>query len=35
MKVYNAPLYYEIAFGFINAKKQVDLMDNITLLRRK
>ena len=27
MKVYNAPLYYEIAFGFISAKKQVDLFE--------
>lgn len=27
MKVYNAPLYYEIAFSFIDAKKQVDLFE--------
>jgi ubiquinone/menaquinone biosynthesis C-methylase UbiE len=27
MKVYNQPLYYEIAFDFIDAKKQVDLFE--------
>jgi SAM-dependent methyltransferase len=27
MGVYNAPLYYEIAFSFIDAKKQVDLFE--------
>lgn len=27
MKAYNHPLYYEIAFGFIDAKKQVDLFE--------
>ena len=28
MPVYNQPLYYEIAFGFIDAKEQVDLFEN-------
>ncbi len=27
MGVYNAPLYYEIAFSFIDAKKQIDLFE--------
>ena len=27
MEVYREPLYYEIAFGFIDAKKQVDLFE--------
>ena len=25
--VYNEPLYYEIAFGFVDAKKQADLFE--------
>lgn len=29
MKVYKEPLYYEIAFSFINAKKQVDLFERL------
>ena len=28
MSAYSEPLYYEIAFGFVNAKKQVDLFEN-------
>ncbi len=28
MTVYNEPLYYEIAFSFVDAKKQVDLFEN-------
>lgn len=27
MAIYNEPLYYEIAFSFVNAKKQVDLFE--------
>lgn len=27
MKVYNQPLYYEIAFGFVDAKRQVDVIE--------
>ncbi len=29
MAIYNQPLYYEIAFSFINPKKQVDNFENI------
>ncbi len=28
MSAYSEPLYYEIAFGFVDAKKQVDLFEN-------